>query len=227
MSPLTQGSVSLREFTVEGEVAGDWRPAHARALGRYAFRPIAIEKGETRSMGWVNPRQVLDTDVSADKVRVGAWVLLALRQDRVAINARLFRAQCQLALAEAAAKANKARLSKNERNAVIAQVRLEMLRRQTPSTQIIEAAWRPDEAVAYVAAASEAATLAFSEIFAVTFNLTLVPAVAPLRAMRWAEEHGLADRLADLLPTAFVPEGRAAAASRAGAATEEDTDGDA
>jgi hypothetical protein len=202
--PLTHGSISLREFYVEGEVASDLRRAFDAPLHRYAFRPIAVEKGETRSIGWVNPRQVLDADPSMDKMRVGPWVLLALRQDRMALNARLFRARRDLALADAAAKAKKTKLSKNERQAVEEAVRLEMLRNQTPSTQIIEAAWRPDGAMAYVAASSEAAVLAFIEMFGVTFGLSLVPAVAGMRAIKWAEKNGVADQLAELTPTAFA-----------------------
>jgi DNA recombination-dependent growth factor C len=202
--PLTHGSITLREFTVEGEVPRDLRRAFDAALQRYAFRPIAVEKGETRSIGWVNPRQVLDSDPSIEKMRMGPWVLLALRQDRMALNARLFRARRDLALSEAAAKAKKTRLSKNERQVIEDAVRLEMLRRQTPSTQIIEAAWRPDDALAYVAASSEAAVLTFSEMFGVTFGLGLAPAVAGMRAIRWAERKGVADQLSELTPTAFA-----------------------
>jgi len=207
--PLTHGSVSLREFYVEGEVESNWVRAADTALRRYAFRPIAVEKGETRSVGWVNPRQVLDAEVTLDKLRLGPWVLLALRQDRMALNTRLFRARRDLALAEAAAKAGKTRLSKNERQVIEEQVKLDMLRRQTPSTQILEAAWRPDAAVAYVAASSEAASMMFAEIFATTFGLTLVPTVAGMRTIKWAESNGFEDRLAELAPTAFAAkEGR-------------------
>jgi len=202
--PLLRGNISLREFSVEGDITPSLRRTFDATLRRYAFRPIAVEKGETRSMGWVNPRQVLDDDVSWDKLRVGPWLLLALRQDRVAVNARLFRARRDLALAEAAAKAKKTRLSKSERQVVEEQVRLEMLRRQTPSTQIIEAAWRPDAAAVYVAAASEAAALAFTEMFGVTFGLTLIPAVAGMRALRWAEAKEALDRLKELTPTVFA-----------------------
>ena len=209
--PLTHGSVSLREFTVEGEVPADSGRAFDAALRRYAFRPVAVEKGETRSVGWVNPRQVLDADVTMEKLRVGPWVFLALRQDRMALNARLFRARRDQALAEAAAKAKKTRLSKNERQAVEEQVRLDMMRHQTPSTQIIEAAWRPNEGVVFVAASSETAALAFSEIFSVTFGLTLVPSVAAMRMIKWAEKKGVADRLAQLAPTAFAARRKPAA----------------
>lgn len=221
MSPLTHGSVSLREFYVEGDVARDWDRAYDLPLSRHAFRPIAVEKGDTLSVGWVNPRQILDADVAIEKLRVGRALLLALRQDRLALNACLFRARRALALSEAAAKAQKTRLSKNERLAVEEQVRLEMLRGQSPSTQIIEALWRPDDAVAYVAASSEAATLVFSEIFASTFGLALIPGVAGVRAMRWAESRGLDDRLEELAPIAFS----ARAVGRTGA--EEDDNGDA
>jgi len=203
MSPLTHGSVSLREFYVEGKVARDWNRAYDLPLSRHAFRPIAVAKGETVSVGWVNPRQILDADVAIEKLRVGPAILLALRQERITLNARLFRARRDLAVAEAAAKAGKSRLSKNERQAVEERVRLDMLRGQSPSTQIIEALWRPDEAVAYVAASSESAALVFSEVFASTFALTLIPAVAGVRAMRWAEQHGLDDRLEQLAPIAF------------------------
>ena len=202
--PLIHGSISFRQFHVEGDRTGDLRRSFEASLRRYSFRPIAVEKGETRSVGWVNPRQVLDADVSMDKLMIGPWVLLALRQDRMALNARLFRARRDLALADAAAKAKKTRLSKNERQAVEEQVRLEMMRHQTPSTQIIEAAWRPDDEVAYVAASSEAAVMMFSEMFTVTFSLSLVPAVAAVRALKWAEANGAADVLADLTPTAFA-----------------------
>jgi len=202
--PLIQGSISFRLFRVEGEPPASLRRAFEGALRRHAFRPVAVEKGETRSIGWVNPRQVLDADVTMDSLQVGPWILLAQRQDRLALNARLFRAQRDLAISEAAAKAKKTRLSKNERKAVEEQVRLNMLRRQTPSTQIIEAAWRPEDGCVYVAASSDAAALAFTEMFAVTFGLSLIPAAAAVRASRWAERHGVSDLLAELTPTVFA-----------------------
>lgn len=202
MSPLTHGSATLREFYVDGDRPENWR-AFETPLSRYAFRPIAIDKGETRSAGWVNPRQVLDNDVSLDKLKVGPWLLLALRQDRLALNARIFRARRDLAMTEAAAKAKKTQLSKNERQAVEDKVKLDMLRAQTPSTQIIEAAWHPDEEVVYVAAASEAITLVFSDLFVATFGLTLMPGVAGIRSLRWAESNGCADRLDELTPSVF------------------------
>ncbi|MCX8036289.1 MAG: recombination-associated protein RdgC [Candidatus Sumerlaeia bacterium] len=202
--PITHGSVSLREFLVEGELETGWEREAATMLSRYAFRPIAVEKGELRAAGWVNPRQVLDNDVSLDALRVGPWVLLALRQDRLALNARLFRAQRAIALAEAAAKAKKTRLTKNERQAVEEQVKLGMLKKQTPSTAIIEAAWHPERGVVHVAASSEAAAQIFAELFSVTFGLNLVPAVAAIRALKWAESAGCSDRLAELSPAVFA-----------------------
>jgi hypothetical protein len=227
MSPLTQGSISLREFFVEGEPAHDFRHTYALPLKRHAFRSVAIEKGETRAVGWVNPRQLLDTDVTVDKCLISPWMFLTLRQDRLAINVRLFRARRDVALAEAAAKAKKTRLSKNERKVIEDQVRIDMLRAQTPSTSIIEAAWHPEEARVYVAAASEAATLVFSELFATTFALTLVPAVAPVRAMRWAQSKGLEGRLAALIPTVFATRPIAGADGLVEAAAEGDDDGTA
>jgi hypothetical protein len=203
MSPLTQGSATIREFFVEGELPANWRQAFEVPLSRYAFRPIDIDKGDTRTAGWVNPRQVLDTDVSLDKLKVGPWVVLALRQDRLALNARLFRARVDLAMKEAATKAKKTQLTKNERHAVEEEVKLSMLRQQSPSTQIIEAAWHPDDGICLVAAASESITLIFSDLFVATFGLTLVPGVAGMRAIRWAERKGQSDRLEETMPIAF------------------------
>jgi len=225
MSPLTHGSVSLRAFYVEGEPAPDWERACATPLARYAFRPAAIEKGETRSVGWVNPRQVLDADVTLEKLRVGPYVVLALRQDRLALNARIFRARRDLAVAEALRQAGKAHLSKNERQAVEEQVRLEMLRRQTPATQIVEAAWRPDEAVVYAAATSDAAAVMFMELFALTFERTLVPAVAGIRLTRWTEARGLGDRLTELVPATFTTGAAAAHADLVEVLAEAEGDG--
>lgn len=226
MSPLTHGSVSFRRFGVGGEPPRDWRRSFDLALRRHAFRPIAVERGEARSAGWVNPRQVLDADVSVEKLLLGRWLLLALRHDRIALNARLFRARLDLALVEAAAKAKKTRLSRAERQAVEDQVRLEMLRSQTPSTQIIEGAWRMDEGVVYVATVSESGVLVFSELFAATFGLTLTPAMAAVRAVEWARKNGLEDRLVHLTPSVFAPRGVATAAPEAQTGVESD-DGDA
>jgi len=203
MSPITSGSVALRRFYVEGEVTPDWETAYESELRRWAFRPVRAERGETSSVGWVNPRQVLDSDVTMDKVRVGRGLILALRQDKLSLNPRLFKARRDLALAEAAAKAKKTRLSKNERRVVEEQVRLEMLRGQTPATRIVEGYWRPDRGLVFVGESSESAALLFAGLFSSTFGLSLVPASAGLESLRWAEREGLEERLASLEPAFF------------------------
>ncbi len=202
--PITAGALSARLWRVSDALPPHFNELFSRNLKRHAFRPPATDRGETRSRGWVNIRNALDTDLTFEKTHFREIIALALRVDRVTINPRVFRAK----LAEETEKTLRARkrevLNEEERAALNDKVRMELLRAQTPSMSIYEMIWHLESGVVVFGGTSNRLNVEFGELFSETFNVTLEPQLPFLRAQPWAEKHKLAAELRELLPASFV-----------------------
>jgi len=168
---------------------------------------VAIDpaKGEMRSMGWVNIRDVLDSDLKMDKVLFNNVIAMGLRVDHISINPRMFRAM----LAKEVKKAShgrESRLTDEQRLAVEEQVRLEMLRNQPPSMGVYEMAWKLESGHVFFGAIGNKINIEFSEWFTETFSISLEPQFPFLRAERWAKQQHAERELREVLPSPFSPE---------------------
>lgn len=203
--PILTGSLSARLFRVLEPLPPGFAEEFDKNLRRHAFRPPDPEKGQLRAMGWVNIRQVLDARLSLNKTLFDGVIAVALRVDRIVINQRLFRAT----LAEEVAKVLRGRqregLGREQRAALEEQVRLKLLRAQSPAMSIYEMAWHMERGLVFFAATGDKLSAEFADLFTQTFSLSLEPLYPFLRAQRWARRQRSERDLLELLPAPFSP----------------------
>ena len=201
--PIIAGPLSARIWRVRDSLPPHFTDLFQQGLKRNAFRPIDTGKGQLRSMGWVNIRQILDSKMTVDKVLFRDVIAVALRVDRITINARVFRATLSEKIGAALREEKRKKLTSEERGVIEEQVRMELANAQAPSTSIHEMAWHLESGVVFFGATSEHLNIAFADLFGQTFTLALEPQLPYLRAESWARKQGRESELAGLRPGAF------------------------
>jgi DNA recombination-dependent growth factor C len=198
---IFSGAVSATWYRTDGTCPSDARERFQRALKRYGFRPINAEKGESQSVGWVDPRDILSTDLNWDRLSVGPYVFLGMRVDRKAVPGVLFKAHMRKALKELAKEKKTSRISRTEKRAVEERVAAALLRESSPSVSVQEAVWNTATGEVWFGATAKSANEGFQEMFALTFEMELLPANPLIRAVELARIAGHPEGLASLRPS--------------------------
>jgi DNA recombination-dependent growth factor C len=202
---LTAGPVTARLWRAVDRLPPNFKENFERNLQRHAFKPIDPERGQLQSIGWVNARQMLDARLTLDKVLFRNTIIVGLRADRMAINIKLFRATLAQEIAKVVREQQR-RLSREERLVIEDKVRIDLLKRTSPSTQVYEMAWLLDQGLVFFSSCSQKMGMIFSDLFSETFQVTIEPQFPFMRAQAWADRQGLRQELLELLPSPFSPD---------------------
>lgn len=202
---ITSGTITCRAYCLAEPPGKNFLDDVAPDLERHAFKPVRVERSP-RSLGWVSPRDILDTDLTLDKVLFEDFLVLGFRLDKVTVNARLLKAYCnQERLKYLRDHAGKKQMSRDERATLLEKVRLQLLKLQSPTTSFYEMAWNLRTHQVYFTATSTSLNQEFCDLFSDTFHTALTPLFPFIRADRKAAKEGLADELAATEPAYFSP----------------------
>ncbi|NQU43696.1 recombination-associated protein RdgC [bacterium] len=204
---LISGAISARVYRVEEPPARDALHELGKDLKRYAFQPVRVDRSP-RSMGWVSPRNLLDTDLAIEKVLFEDFVVLGLRLDKVTVNAKLLKAYYQQAVQKLLKDQQRKQLSRDERAALMERTKIDLMAQQSPTTSLYEMAWNLTSHHVYFSATSTALNTEFADLFQETFHTGLTPLFPYLRAEPKAQKEGLAEALMQLEPSILSPLGR-------------------
>lgn len=196
--PILNGTISACCYRTDTTCPPDARERYNRALQRHAFRPIDAEKGETQSAGWVDPRNILASPLTWDRLSVGPYVFLGLRVDKKSVPGPLLKARLRQALREVAKEKKTTRISRTEKKAIEEQVTADLLRQASPSVAIYEASWNTATGELLIAATSKGVNEGFMEVFAHTFEMELEPAHPLARSTELAARAGHPEGLGDI-----------------------------
>jgi hypothetical protein len=203
---LTAGAITCRSYIASDSPASDFMTKVEADLKRHAFRPVRVDRSP-RSLGWVNARNVLDTDLTGPKVIFEDYLLLGLRLDRVTVNARLLKAYFHQARIEFLHERRKKQLSREERATLLEKVKLDMMANQTPATSLYEMAWNTKTSHVYFSATSTSLNQEFCDLFSDTFHTALTPLLPYVRADMKAQKEGLTQELLTVQAVRFSPRG--------------------
>jgi len=204
--PLTAGTVTARTWRVLETIPQNFKELFERNLQRQAFRPIDPERGELESMGWVNARQMLDSNLNLSKVLFGNLIVLGLRVDKLVINQKLFRATLRQEIGRKLRELERERLSREEKLVIEDKVRMDLIKRTQPNTNVYEMVWRLETGHVFFGSTSEKLNQSFSDLFSETFQVSIEPQFPFLRAQRWADAQQLSAELLEVLPAPFSPD---------------------
>jgi hypothetical protein len=201
---LTAGTITCRSYRIAAPPAGNFLASVQGDLRRHAFQPVRPDRS-TRSIGWVNPRNILDTNLKAEHLVFADFLVLGLRVDKVTVNARMLKAHFNQAVQQALRERSKKQLSREERAALLEKTRQELMARQTPSTSLYEMAWNLTTHRVYFTGTGDALNAEFSDLFQETFHSGLIPLYPFLRAEAKARKEGSMDALTQAQPSRFSP----------------------
>ncbi|MDK2973496.1 MAG: hypothetical protein PWP23_3251 [Candidatus Sumerlaeota bacterium] len=189
--PFRSGALSVRRFVVDGELPETFFRTATMAVRRYAYKPIDAERGERESFGWVNPRDVLAEKFEWEDLVDGNLVLLGVRRDRKAFNKVLYKARRDRLFADVRRERAIERLSRQNRLAIEEELTVRMLSEVTPTISFTELVWDLNTGDVFVGATSKALCERLAELFASTFDLTLVPRFPSMMGYEFMAQQGL------------------------------------
>lgn len=187
--PFLAGSISVRTYSVSEPAADGYLAPFTKALQRYAFQPIDDRKGQTQAAGWVNIRNMLDNRLEPESWHFPPYIVLGFRVDRKTVPAALLRARVEDAARRTLRQERRPRLSKDEKAALEANIRSELLSQSLPSTSLTEVAWNLETNRLYVASTATGANDMVATLFGETFERAVIPHLPYLVAEEWAENH--------------------------------------
>jgi hypothetical protein len=190
------GTLSVRRFVVEGEVPEALARTATMAVRRYAWQPVDADRGEREAFGWVNPRNVLQTQLDWEDLVDGHLAILGVRRDRKSFNKTLYKARREELFAKTRREKGVERLTRQHRLALEEELTVRMLKEVTPTTAFTELVWDMNAGEVYVAATSKALCERIADLFTGTFDLRLVPRFPALAGLAFIEEQGLEEDFA-------------------------------
>ncbi|HBF35570.1 TPA: hypothetical protein DDW35_13485 [Candidatus Sumerlaeota bacterium] len=200
--PLSVGTISCRTFYLAQPPVGDFLAQAQGDVRKHSFKPVQPDRS-VRSLGWVDPSDVLDNAPLVERLVYEDFLLLGLRLDRVAINGRLLKAHFRHAMQKMSAERNKRPIGREEKAALLEKTRLDLLARQTPTSAFYEMAWNMRTHHVYFTGTGNTLANEFQDLFQETFHTGLTPLEPFLRAQVKAEKEGLLEPFLKAEPARF------------------------
>lgn len=203
---ILTGSLSTRRYNVEGDFKITDIDKISKNFPKFSFNPININVGEIESSGWVNPLKIIDSDVTTDKISFEEYIVLAMRLDKFSFNKKILKARVEEEIEVYCRKKSKTKITRDERKIIITKTQFEMLKTQSPNTQIYEAAWNVNGKYLLFSASSERINNIFCELFYNTIGLTLVPDLPYVKIKNWLKKNKNNFEIEKLNPVEFAEE---------------------
>jgi recombination associated protein RdgC len=204
---IISGGVRLRRYEVLGDVPQGFRDTYDEAIRRLAFTDFGPDDAREQAVGWVPADDWFDPNHYLDRWLVGNTIVLTLRIDTKRVPSAYLKQECRKQEAEWKVRADRADLTRAERDEVRQIVTRRLLERVIPSCQGLDMAWDLDRAEVLFWSTAEKTNEAFRALFEKTFGVKLRPLFPYALALR-ALGTGAAPDLEAVLPTPFAVPGR-------------------
>jgi DNA recombination-dependent growth factor C len=163
------------------------------------FRSIDEQPIATPSIGWVAAMSFASSDFRPETVFFGPVIRVHIRIDVKKLPANAVKLRVHEAVREVGGK-----VAQSAKAKLREEIEKELLGRTVPGTKILDVFWRPLEQTVLLAATSNAAHDAFSELFRKSFGHSPVPATPITLAERLVGKDIGLDRLKRLEPFALA-----------------------
>lgn len=178
---LLKGSLSLSRYTIKGDTPPDFWDFVDRRIRANLFVDIE-DSTEQQAVGWVSAHDYLDTQFAYASYALDPYAVLGLRWDRRRVPAGLLKKYHRLEMQKALDLREGRGLSRADREDLKEKVRLDLLRRTLPATQVFEVCWDTSRAEVWLSSAGRAVRDLFEDIFRRTFDLQPWPRIPYLMA---------------------------------------------
>ncbi len=171
---LLKGSWSFSRYRVAGKMPEHFDDFIDERLKRYAFTEITSQVAE-KIAGWTSLENVLDTEFSYAKYKLGAYIIFSLRMDRRSVPPSLLKLRVMEAEKKHLADSGKKRLYRAEREDIKERVQLELMARAPKVPSFHEVCWFPESSSLIFGSLSAQTMEDFEKYFKESFQLTLQP----------------------------------------------------
>ena len=198
------GAMSVRRFSVVGDLPEGFRDRFRDGLQEHAFKEPVVDAGKEEVEGWVLTQNLLDADFDD----FGKWlyepnyVLFALRVDKKSLPGKLVKAMLQKRCEAWCEERGVQRCPASVRSDLLDNLEAELLKRTLPRVAVTEACWHLDDKFLILHASSDTVVDRFRKRFFTTFGLRLVP-WSPLD---WLTDSAQAERMLSSAPSFIAME---------------------
>ncbi len=178
---LIKGSASISRYALKGETPPDFWDFVDRRIRANLFLDIEGST-EEQSLGWVSVHDFMDTRFAYASYALDPYVVLGMRLDRRRVPAPLLKKYHRLEVQKALALREGRGLSRADREDLKEKVRLDLLRRIPPMTQVFEVCWDTQAGEVWLGSAAKAVRELFEDFFRRSFDLHPWPRIPYLLA---------------------------------------------
>lgn len=169
---LLKGQMSFRLFAVEGKAPED-TDALVEQVSQNVFRELMADREE--AFGWVHPDNLLDTDLTADKILHQQYLILALRVDKKSVAAPYFKACFDLEVERHKRDANVEKVKIADKKFIREELRRRLITEAEPTRRTFDMCWDIPAGRVWFFASAEGIADVFADHFKQTFGRRLVP----------------------------------------------------
>jgi hypothetical protein len=209
---FASGPVSFQRFTISGRMPKEFDDKFIAAVQARAFGHAPPQPDDTQ-VGWLAPRHLFDTDITAESIAFGRFAWLALRVDKLKAPASVVKAYIRVEEETALQAKGRDFLSRGERK-LAKEAALERAAQEARAGAFRRMAAYPvlidlEHKAVYLGNLSQGVADKLSKQFSDTFGATLAPVTPESLAGPIAERLGATRALEQLTPFVLVkpPEG--------------------
>lgn len=196
---IFRGSATITRYDVNGRRAEGFADFVDERIRTFAFRDIENTADEL-SVGWVSAADFMDTGFAYAAYALDPYVVLGLRVDRRRLPAGVLKKYHRLEMRKAKKLRDGQALSRAERETLKEKVKLELLTRIPPSTQVYDVVWDTARNQLWFGGAARGVLDLFEDFFRRCFNVEPLLRIPYLTARDLLERPEQIERLEHAAP---------------------------
>jgi hypothetical protein len=168
-----QGSLTYRQFYVQGEVPRDFRDRFQERIVANAFHEIEPASEEERAVGWCNARFALDIELHEGHWLFNDHLVLGLRIDTLKVPGPLLKRPAEREARRMMAEQGVDTLNRYQRAQIKEAVKQDLRKRMLPSVKSVDFVWSLSTGLLRFWSANDKLCVEFQELFERTFECPL------------------------------------------------------
>lgn len=167
------GPITVSRLWIRGEPEDDFRSAYEKTIRLRTFQPLKPEDEVDERVGWCAAGQALDLELEYEKIFKTHFLTLGLRIDRYRIPPALLKAHLDEAATAYLARTGRERLSKAEKDDLVALTRTKLKRQLLPQMKVVDFVWDLSRGAGWFWSQSPTVIDKLTALFEQTFGLEL------------------------------------------------------
>ena len=178
------GSISYKQFYVEGELPSNWKEKYLERISHFAFEPLSPDDERDEAYGWVPVERPLEREFPLARVMFNEYITLGLRRDAFSISPDRLKAEIAAETREFLASHKSEKLNKTQKEEIARNTKLGLRQQALPTMKVIDMSWNIDEKHIRFWNQSPKMCELFQGLFEETFQLKLKPANPYINALK-------------------------------------------